>query len=86
MDVSKVDTTVEIYGGCVEFPICVAPTALQRMAHKDGEVATAKGKLKLLPYLGQHLSIMRPALECNFVHSQCGILTTFLEPQNYYEV
>ena len=45
VDVSKIDTTVELYGGRVEFPICVAPTAFQRMAHKDGEVATAKGIL-----------------------------------------
>ena len=42
-DVSLLDTRVQLYGEWVEFPICVAPTAMQRMAHPDGEEATAKG-------------------------------------------
>ena len=44
VDVSKVDTRVELFGGWAEFPICVAPTAMQKLAHSDGEAATAKGK------------------------------------------
>ncbi len=43
VDVSKVDTGVELFGGWAEFPICVAPTAMQKMAHSDGEIANAKG-------------------------------------------
>ena len=43
VDVSKVDTQVELFGGWAEFPICVAPTAMQKMAHIDGEIANAKG-------------------------------------------
>lgn len=47
IDVSKLDTTVKILGKWVEFPIGVSPTAMQKMAHPDGEIATAKGLLKL---------------------------------------
>ena len=32
-----------ILGNKIDFPICVAPTALHKFAHPDGEVATAKG-------------------------------------------
>jgi isopentenyl diphosphate isomerase/L-lactate dehydrogenase-like FMN-dependent dehydrogenase len=41
-DVAEVDTTVEILGRRWPSPIFVAPTALQRMAHPDGELATAR--------------------------------------------
>ncbi len=43
VDVSQVDTRVELFGGWVEFPICVAPTAMHGLAHSDAETATAKG-------------------------------------------
>ena len=43
-DVSKVDTKVQLFGGEVAFPICVAPTSMQCMAHPDGEAATARGR------------------------------------------
>jgi len=41
-DVSKVDTSVQILGRRWPTPIWIAPTALQRMAHPDGELATAR--------------------------------------------
>jgi isopentenyl diphosphate isomerase/L-lactate dehydrogenase-like FMN-dependent dehydrogenase len=41
-DVAEVDTSVEILGRHWPTPIFVAPTALQRMAHPDGELATAR--------------------------------------------
>ena len=41
-DTASVDTTVEIFGRRWPTPIFVAPTALQRMAHPDGELATAR--------------------------------------------
>lgn len=43
-DVSKVDLSVSIMGQRLSMPICVAATAMQRMAHPDGETATARGK------------------------------------------
>ncbi|HYM52189.1 MAG TPA: alpha-hydroxy acid oxidase [Candidatus Dormibacteraeota bacterium] len=41
-DVSTVDTTVEVLGRLWPSPIWVCPTAFQRMAHPDGELATAR--------------------------------------------
>jgi (S)-2-hydroxy-acid oxidase len=37
-----------ILGEKIDFPICVSPTAMQKMAHPDGEVATAKGCVILI--------------------------------------
>ena len=42
-DVSKLDTKVSLFGEEVAFPICVSPTAMQCMAHPEGEAATARG-------------------------------------------
>ncbi|KAG5683136.1 hypothetical protein PVAND_012436 [Polypedilum vanderplanki] len=41
-DVSKRDTSVNIFNTKIEFPIGISPTAMQKMAHTDGETATAK--------------------------------------------
>ena len=41
--VQKVDLSVSVLGQRLSTPILVAPTAMQRMAHNDGEKATAKG-------------------------------------------
>ena len=42
VDVEKVYTETTILGEKVSSPICFAPTAMQRMAHDDGEKATAR--------------------------------------------
>ncbi|KAI8486655.1 Hydroxyacid oxidase 1 [Branchiostoma belcheri] len=41
-DVSRRDTTTTVLGELLDFPVALAPTAMQRMAHPDGEVATAR--------------------------------------------
>lgn len=41
-DVSEVDTSLELLGRRWPFPVWMAPTALQRMAHPEGELATAR--------------------------------------------
>ncbi|XP_066524190.1 hydroxyacid oxidase 1 [Hoplias malabaricus] len=41
-DVSRVDMSTTVLGQEVSFPVCVAATAMQRMAHPDGETATAR--------------------------------------------
>jgi (S)-2-hydroxy-acid oxidase len=46
-DVSNVDTATTVLGKPVAFPILLAPTALQRMAHRDGELATARATAAL---------------------------------------
>ena len=43
-DVSNVDMRTRILGEEVASPVCVAATAMQRMAHEDGELATARGE------------------------------------------
>ncbi|PVU87505.1 hypothetical protein BB559_006035 [Furculomyces boomerangus] len=41
-DVSKMDTRVKLFGRTLDSPIFVAATALQRLAHADGEVGAAR--------------------------------------------
>lgn len=42
VDVSNINMQTTILGQKVAFPICIAPTAMQRMAHDEGENATSK--------------------------------------------
>ncbi|ESY12599.1 2-hydroxy-acid oxidase [Mesorhizobium sp. LNJC380A00] len=42
-DVSKIDTSITLFGERLSHPIFLAPTAFQRMSHPEGEVAAARG-------------------------------------------
>ncbi|KAH9287738.1 hypothetical protein KI387_031855 [Taxus chinensis] len=42
VDVSKIDTSTTVLGFKISMPIMIAPTAMQKMAHPDGELATAR--------------------------------------------
>ena len=42
VDVASVDTATTVLGTPVSMPILIAPTALQKFAHPDGEAATAR--------------------------------------------
>ena len=42
VDVSEVSTAVTVLGSEVSMPLLVAPTAFQRLAHPEGELATAR--------------------------------------------
>lgn len=42
VDVSEVDLSLELLGDRLAMPVLVAPTAFQRLAHPDGELATAR--------------------------------------------
>ena len=44
VDVSDRDLSTTVLGHRISFPVCIASTAMHRMAHPDGEVATAQGK------------------------------------------
>ena len=44
---SKVNLQVQLQGEWVESPVGVAPTSLHKMAHEDGEIATAQGKSRI---------------------------------------
>lgn len=46
VDVSNVDTTTTVLGRSVTSPICIAPTAMQQMAHPTGEAATARASAR----------------------------------------
>ena len=43
VDVSACDTGTQLLGARLDTPVGVAPTAYHRLAHPDGEVATARG-------------------------------------------
>lgn len=42
VDVSRLDTTVCVQGKKLAFPVLIAPMAMQRMAHPEGELAVAR--------------------------------------------
>ncbi|KAL1213740.1 Glycolate oxidase 3 [Cardamine amara subsp. amara] len=42
VDVSKIDVSTRVLGFNISMPIMIAPTAMQKMAHPDGELATAR--------------------------------------------
>ncbi|MGH7647316.1 MAG: alpha-hydroxy acid oxidase [Gemmatimonadaceae bacterium] len=47
VDVSHRDLSTTLLGATLAFPVLVAPMALQRMAHADGEMATARAVASL---------------------------------------
>ncbi len=42
VDVSKIDTSLTLFGDVMQWPVLVAPMAYQMLAHKDGEAALAR--------------------------------------------
>jgi len=42
-DVSRIDTTRELFGQKLSLPLLLAPTANQKLTHPEGELATARG-------------------------------------------
>ena len=42
VDVSRIETSTTLLGTSVSMPVLIAPTAFHRLAHPDGELATAK--------------------------------------------
>ena len=43
VDIERIDTSVELFGRRLTFPVLLAPTAFHRLVHSDGEVETARG-------------------------------------------
>ncbi|KAA0948883.1 alpha-hydroxy-acid oxidizing protein [Sporosarcina sp. ANT_H38] len=41
-DVSTLDTSVKLFGRTYPYPLLIAPVGMQKIAHEDGEIATAK--------------------------------------------
>ena len=46
-DVSTRDASTSILGHRIPFPIAISPTGKQKLAHPDGEIATARGECTL---------------------------------------
>lgn len=46
VDVSNIDMSTTVLGEKVSSPLCIAPTAMQQMAHPDGEKATSRAAAK----------------------------------------
>lgn len=44
-DVRKRDSSLTVQGENVKVPIGISPCAMHKMAHEDGECASAKGSL-----------------------------------------
>jgi len=47
VDISGLDTSVELLGEKIDIPICIAPTAMHKLAHHNGEIATAQAATEL---------------------------------------
>ncbi|KAF7535628.1 hypothetical protein G7054_g5244 [Neopestalotiopsis clavispora] len=45
-DVSGADTSVDVFGRKIPFPLCISPAGIQGMAHPDGELATSRACAK----------------------------------------
>ena len=43
VDVSRIDTSLRLFGRDFAHPILLAPTAYHKLVHRDGELATARG-------------------------------------------
>jgi len=62
VDVSERDPSVELFDRRYDLPLAVAPTAYHRLAHPDGEEATARGAAAAgCPYTLSTLATSRPA-------------------------
>ena len=48
VDVSAINTETTVLGHKISSPICLAPTAMQKMAHPDGECATSRAAARLV--------------------------------------
>ena len=46
-NVSKIDTSADIFDRKVEFPCGFSPSAMHCLAHKDGELATSRAAAKM---------------------------------------
>lgn len=63
-NVAEIDLSTSVLGQKVSMPICVGATAMQRMAHVDGELATVRGRNKVLTQRDRNGLIFSNSLLC----------------------
>lgn len=56
IDVSRRSTKCNLLGIDLDFPIAIAPTAMHKMAHFEGELATSRGKSRFVFFFISSLS------------------------------
>ncbi|GAB2236823.1 hypothetical protein Droror1_Dr00026705 [Drosera rotundifolia] len=54
IDVSNIDMSTTVLGFKISMPIMIAPTAMQKMAHPEGEYATARAASPAGTIMGSH--------------------------------
>lgn len=55
-NVSTLDLSTCVLGEKISMPICIAATAMQCMAHADGEIASARGMFRVWKFLVKKIS------------------------------
>jgi len=56
-DVSSLDTSVNLFGHTYPYPLFIAPVGMQKIAHEEGEIATAKAAAELgIPFIQSTVS------------------------------
>src|SRR5437016_4110917 len=75
VDVSEVTTATTVLGREVSLPVLVAPTAFQRLAHPDGEVATARAAAGMETVMCQSMLSSEDALLAT-EHGAAGVIVS----------
>ena len=82
-DVSEVDIRTSILGLDIDMPILIAPVAMQQMAHKDGETATANAA-KTLNTIMSHSTISNKSInEIGPIHNKTFFQLYFSKDRNF---
>ncbi|WP_269052843.1 alpha-hydroxy-acid oxidizing protein [Sporosarcina sp. G11-34] len=56
-DVSTLDTSITLFGRTYPYPLLIAPVGMQKIAHVDGEIATAKAAAAIgIPFIQSTVS------------------------------
>lgn len=56
-DVSALDTSIRLFGRTYKTPLMIAPVGMQKIAHEDGDIATAKAAAKFgMPFIQSTVS------------------------------
>ena len=86
-DVSEVDLSCSVLGQALSMPLCAAATAMQRMAHADGETATARGRAcRPGSHRGarQRRNYVRSVDECCIHRNICQVLGPKITPMEFF--